>query len=79
LRGAVRELKDSKEEWSVTGRVFVFGKFKKFGFNFKRVVPVEINIKIKNPLRAGEVSSQSRLKNQQHDADFPASNVHKFL
>ncbi|MCU1287932.1 MAG: hypothetical protein JWN60_161, partial [Acidobacteria bacterium] len=23
LRGAVRELKDSKEEWSVTGRVFV--------------------------------------------------------
>jgi hypothetical protein len=54
LRGAFREIKDSKEEWSVTGRVFVFGKFKKFGFNFKRVVPVEINIKIKNPLRQSD-------------------------
>lgn len=51
LRGAYKEIKDSKEEWLVTGRVFVFGKFKKFGFSFKRVIPVEINLKIKNPLR----------------------------
>ena len=50
LRGALKERKESNEEWRVTGRVFVFGKFKKFGFSFKRVVPVEINIKIKNPL-----------------------------
>ena len=51
LRGALKELKESKEEWRITGRAFVFGKFKKLGFNFKRVVPVEINIKIKNPLQ----------------------------
>lgn len=51
LRGAYKEIKDSKKEWLITGRVFVFGKFKKFGFSFKRVIPVEINLKIKNPLR----------------------------
>lgn len=57
LRGALREVKDSKEEWTVTGRVFVFGKFKKFGFSFKRVVPVEVSVKIKNPLKeVGKVS-----------------------
>jgi hypothetical protein len=51
LRGAYKELKDSKTEWTVSGRVFVFGKFKKFGFNFKRVVPIEINLKIENPVK----------------------------
>lgn len=51
LQGAVGELRDRKEEWVVTGRVFVFGKFKKWGFNFKRVVPVDVNIKIKNPIK----------------------------
>lgn len=51
LRGAVQEIKDSKEEWTVTGTVFVFGRFKKSFLKFKRVVPVEINIKIRNPLR----------------------------
>lgn len=51
LRGALRESKESKPEWQVTGRVFVFGRFKKFGFGFKRVIPVEVNIKIKNPLK----------------------------
>lgn len=50
LRGALNEFRNSKDEWTVTGRVFVFGKFKKMGFYFKRVVPVEINIKINNPL-----------------------------
>jgi hypothetical protein len=51
LRGAIKEVKDSKDEWRVTGRVFVFGKFKKFGFAFKRVVPVDVDITIKNPLK----------------------------
>lgn len=51
LRGAVNELKDSKDEWTVTGTVFVFGRFKKSFLKFKRVVPVEVNIKIKNPLK----------------------------
>lgn len=57
LRGAIRESKQSKPEWLVTGRVFVFGRFKKFGFSFKRVVPVAVNIKIKNPLAQTNVSS----------------------
>ena len=51
LRGAVSELRDSKTEWTVTGTIFVFGRFKKWGFNIKRVVPVEVSVKIKNPLK----------------------------
>ena len=51
FRGALKEFKDSKKNWTVTGRVFVFGKFKKFGLSFKRVVPIEINLKIENPLK----------------------------
>lgn len=51
LRGALMEFKDSKDEWTVTGTVFVFGRFKKSFLKFKRVVPVEINLKIKNPLK----------------------------
>lgn len=50
LRGALTEFSESKTEWTVTGRIFVFGRFKKAGFSFKRVVPVEINLKIENPL-----------------------------
>jgi hypothetical protein len=50
LRGAWKEMTESKDEWTITGRIFVFGKFKKMGMNFKRVVPVDISIKIKNPL-----------------------------
>lgn len=50
LRGALKEYKDSKEKWLVTGRVFVFGKFRKFGFNFKRVIPVDVELHIDNPL-----------------------------
>ncbi len=50
LRGAVKEMRESKKEWTVTGRVFVFGHFKKSFLKFKRVVPVDINLKIKNPL-----------------------------
>jgi hypothetical protein len=51
LRGVSKELKESKQEWTVTGKVFVFGRFKKSFLKFKRVVPVEINLKIKNPLK----------------------------
>lgn len=51
LLGAIGEMRDPKDEWTVTGTVFVFGKFKKMGFSFKRVIPVEINIRIKNPLK----------------------------
>ena len=42
---------DSKETWPVTGRVYVFGKFKKGLLSFKRVVPVELNLSMRNPLK----------------------------
>ena len=51
LSGALKETKESKDEWTMTGRIFVFGQFKKSFLKFKRVVPVEINLKIKNPLQ----------------------------
>jgi hypothetical protein len=50
LRGALKEIKQANAEWTVTGRIFVFGRFKKSFLKFKRVVPIEINLKIKNPL-----------------------------
>lgn len=56
LQGAFKEMKESKEEWTVTGRIFVFGRFKKSFLKFKRVVPIEINFKIKNPLRGNQTT-----------------------
>ena len=48
---AADEWSNSKEMWPVTGRVYVCGKFKKSIFSFKRCVPVELNLKMRNPLR----------------------------
>lgn len=50
VQSAFKELTDPKDEWQVSGRVFVFGAFRKFGFSFKRVVPVDIKLTIPNPL-----------------------------
>jgi len=50
LQAAGNEMRDSKAEWTVSGRVLVFGRFRKFGMYHKRVVPVDFEIKIKNPL-----------------------------
>lgn len=50
VKAAWKELAETKKQWTITGRVFVFGKFRKLGFNFKRVIPIDINIKIDNPL-----------------------------
>jgi hypothetical protein len=50
-KAVYRELTEQRDELQVTGTVFVFGKFKKMGFEFKRVIPVKIDLKIKNPLR----------------------------
>lgn len=50
MLGAIGEWRQPKDIWPVTGRVYVFGHFKKFVFNFKRVVPVELNLAFKNPL-----------------------------
>ncbi len=52
LLGAYDEWNESKETWPVTGRVYVCGRYKKFVLNFKRAVPVEINIELPNPVRA---------------------------
>lgn len=51
LLAALGEWTESKETWPVTGRVYVFGKFKKSIFSFKRVVPVELSMTMKNPLK----------------------------
>ncbi len=48
---AADEWSNSKETWPVTGRVYVCGKFKKSIFSFKRCVPVELNLTMRNPLR----------------------------
>ena len=48
---ALGEWTDSKETWPVTGRVYVFGKFKKSVFSFKRCVPVDLNLSMRNPLK----------------------------
>ncbi len=50
VMGALGEWNDSKPTWPVTGRVYVFGQFKKFIFKFKRVVPVELSLSLPNPL-----------------------------
>lgn len=51
VKAAWQEMSESKAEWSVTGRVFVFGRFRRYGFYHKRVVPIDIDLKIKNPLK----------------------------
>lgn len=50
-RTAWRELTDSPDKWRITGTVLVFGKFKRYGISFKRVVPVRLDLTITNPLR----------------------------
>lgn len=49
---AIDEWNDSKKTWLITGRVYVFGKFKKSLFTFKRCIPIELNITIPNPLQS---------------------------
>ena len=51
LLAALGEWTDSQDTWPVKGRVYVFGKFKKSLFSFKRCVPVELDLKMRNPLR----------------------------
>lgn len=51
LLGALGEWNQPKDVWPVTGRVYVFGRFKKFLFKFKRVVPVELDLSFQNPLK----------------------------
>jgi len=50
---AVDEWNESKKTWVVTGRIYVFGKFKKSVFSFKRCIPMEVKLTMPNPLRKG--------------------------
>jgi len=50
ILAAVDELSRSVKEWPITGTVYVFGRFNKSVFRFKRVIPVEINMTTPNPL-----------------------------
>lgn len=49
---AIDEWRQPKDTWPVTGRVYVFGHFKKFIFTGKRVVPIELNLTLRNPLKS---------------------------
>jgi hypothetical protein len=51
LLAAVGEWTDSRETWPITGRVYIFGRFKKALFNFKRCIPIQLNLTITNPMR----------------------------
>jgi len=51
LLAALGEWTDSQDTWPVKGRVYVFGKFKKSLFSFKRCVPVKLNLTMRNPLK----------------------------
>jgi hypothetical protein len=50
MQAAWREMRESREIWTVKGRVFVFGKFKKLGMHHKRVVPFDFEYAFPNPL-----------------------------
>lgn len=60
LLGALGEWSKPKDLWPVTGRVYVFGRFKKFLFNFKRVVPVELSVSLPNPLKDKQSESGTK-------------------
>jgi hypothetical protein len=51
-KAAYKELVESPKELPVRGTILVFGRFRKMGFEFKRVIPVPIDLKISNPFRA---------------------------
>jgi hypothetical protein len=49
--GAINDWSNPQATWPVTGRVYVFGHYRKFIFTAKRVVPVELRLTLPNPLR----------------------------
>jgi len=51
ILAAMGELRNSRKKWVISGRVFVFGRFKKSIFSFKRCIPIELDLTIQNPLR----------------------------
>lgn len=53
---ALGEWSTSRPTWLVTGRVYVFGTFKKSILSFRRCIPLELSFTIQNPLRSQEGS-----------------------
>lgn len=53
--GAVQDIASPRANWPITGVVYVFGQFKRSILKFKRVVPVEIDLQMPNPLRKSQV------------------------
>jgi hypothetical protein len=51
MLAALGDWANSQEKWRVTGRIYVFGRYKKFLFSFKRTVPIELDLMISNPLK----------------------------
>ncbi|MFV0390124.1 MAG: hypothetical protein ACK5NT_15390 [Pyrinomonadaceae bacterium] len=51
IQTIIKELTDSEKKWNITGRVYVFGRFKRAFLTFKRVVPIEFSISITNPIQ----------------------------
>ncbi len=51
MLAAIGEWVNSQEKWRVTGRIYVFGRYKKFLFSIKRTIPVEFDMTIQNPLK----------------------------
>ncbi len=51
-QAAFKEILESKNDWTIAGTAFVFGRFKKYGFSFKRVVPVNVLLTIPNPIKS---------------------------
>jgi hypothetical protein len=51
IAGAINDWSNPQAVWPVTGRVYVFGHYRKFIFTAKRVVPVELSLTLPNPLR----------------------------
>jgi hypothetical protein len=54
MLGVLGEWNQPKDIWPIKGRAYVFGRFKKFLFKFKRVIPVELNLSFRNPLKSKE-------------------------
>jgi hypothetical protein len=62
--GAIDEWNDAKQTWRVSARVYIFGRYKKFLLRFKRVVPVELDFEIPNPLRGKGTLNGTRNSNE---------------
>lgn len=59
-RAAYEESTAPKDKWQVTGTVFVFGRFKRMGLTFKRVIPVPVTLTIDNPIKAMAAAAKAR-------------------